>query len=419
MSRLTGKEVYNLMEAYQAVYTPQVNEDFLWESYLTEESISEAYHTVADYLVFNEFVPGYHTAEVYMSEMPVEDIDSILFETGFINEQYLLEAGFFQNAANSAIGGVKRAGSAVAGGIRSAAGGADRAVGGAVRAGNSLASFAKKDIQKRVSDTIKTGQTISGGSQRAARAVAGGVQKAVTPVAQAVSGAAQRAVSAGQSALGGAARAVQGAGKAVVGGAQRAAGAVTGAAGAAGRRIGQEIEISRKVGAGEPLNKPTVAKPTPAAAPSSQYTKQNLGGAQYGAFKGGGGDAAIRKGSSAGEVVAQGRKNISKVVSGREMNVTAPGVVKSGFDMFDVVLGHLIGEGYADTEQAALQIMANMSEEWRESIISESLVDAAQGAGRVVIGGAKKVGRAVGGVVKRAVQGVGKAVVPSDPTKGY
>jgi len=39
------------------------------------------------------------------------------------------------------------------------------------------------------------------------------------------------------------------------------------------------------------------------------------------------------------------------------------------FDPFDVVFGHLIDEGYADTEEAALQIMANMSEEWRESIV--------------------------------------------------
>jgi len=40
-----------------------------------------------------------------------------------------------------------------------------------------------------------------------------------------------------------------------------------------------------------------------------------------------------------------------------------------GFDMFDVVKGHLLDEGYADTEEAALAIMANMSEEWRESIV--------------------------------------------------
>jgi hypothetical protein len=43
----------------------------------------------------------------------------------------------------------------------------------------------------------------------------------------------------------------------------------------------------------------------------------------------------------------------------------------AGFDMFDVVKGYLIGEGYADTEEAALAIMINMSEEWRQSIIEE------------------------------------------------
>ncbi len=38
-------------------------------------------------------------------------------------------------------------------------------------------------------------------------------------------------------------------------------------------------------------------------------------------------------------------------------------------DLFDIVKGHLLDEGYADTEEAALAIMANMSEEWRQSII--------------------------------------------------
>jgi hypothetical protein len=40
-------------------------------------------------------------------------------------------------------------------------------------------------------------------------------------------------------------------------------------------------------------------------------------------------------------------------------------------DMFDAVKGYLIGEGYADTEEAALKIMANMSEEWRDSIVEQ------------------------------------------------
>ena len=38
-------------------------------------------------------------------------------------------------------------------------------------------------------------------------------------------------------------------------------------------------------------------------------------------------------------------------------------------DLFDIVKGHLMSEGYADTEEAALVIMANMSEEWKQSIV--------------------------------------------------
>ena len=34
MSRLTGKEVYSLMEAYQAVYQPELREDYLFEKFL-------------------------------------------------------------------------------------------------------------------------------------------------------------------------------------------------------------------------------------------------------------------------------------------------------------------------------------------------------------------------------------------------
>jgi hypothetical protein len=43
-------------------------------------------------------------------------------------------------------------------------------------------------------------------------------------------------------------------------------------------------------------------------------------------------------------------------------------------DLFDLIKGHLISEGYADTEEAALKIMANMSETWKQSIV-EAKVD--------------------------------------------
>ena len=49
-------------------------------------------------------------------------------------------------------------------------------------------------------------------------------------------------------------------------------------------------------------------------------------------------------------------------------------------DSFDIVKGHLIDEGYADTEEAAVAIMANMSEEWKQSILDEGASDFLKGA---------------------------------------
>lgn len=47
-------------------------------------------------------------------------------------------------------------------------------------------------------------------------------------------------------------------------------------------------------------------------------------------------------------------------------------------DMFDLVKNHLLDEGYADTENAAIVIMSNMSEEWRKSILEGSIADRAR-----------------------------------------
>jgi len=47
----------------------------------------------------------------------------------------------------------------------------------------------------------------------------------------------------------------------------------------------------------------------------------------------------------------------------------AMGELGEGVDLFDYLLEYLIAEGYADTNKAAIAIMSNMSEEWRESII--------------------------------------------------
>jgi hypothetical protein len=42
---------------------------------------------------------------------------------------------------------------------------------------------------------------------------------------------------------------------------------------------------------------------------------------------------------------------------------------KEEFDIYDIILSHLLDEGYAETPEAAEVIMVNMSEEWRESIV--------------------------------------------------
>jgi hypothetical protein len=43
--------------------------------------------------------------------------------------------------------------------------------------------------------------------------------------------------------------------------------------------------------------------------------------------------------------------------------------IQDSYDLYDIILSHLLDEGYADTEQAAEVIMVNMSEDWRESIV--------------------------------------------------
>ena len=42
---------------------------------------------------------------------------------------------------------------------------------------------------------------------------------------------------------------------------------------------------------------------------------------------------------------------------------------KEEYDIYDIILLHLLDEGYAETPEAAETIMVNMSEEWRQSII--------------------------------------------------
>lgn len=46
---------------------------------------------------------------------------------------------------------------------------------------------------------------------------------------------------------------------------------------------------------------------------------------------------------------------------------------KEHYDLYDIILSHLLDEGYAETQEAAEAIMVNMSEEWRENIVEENM----------------------------------------------
>jgi hypothetical protein len=48
-------------------------------------------------------------------------------------------------------------------------------------------------------------------------------------------------------------------------------------------------------------------------------------------------------------------------------------VVSDSYDLYDIILSHLLDEGYAETQEQAEVIMVNMSEEWRESIMEENV----------------------------------------------
>ena len=86
------------------------------------------------------------------------------------------------------------------------------------------------------------------------------------------------------------------------------------------------------------------------------------------------------------------------------------------YDLYDIILSHLLDEGYADTEQAAEAIMVNMSEDWRESIVEGGF----NSSGRYDVGGGRTVGP-VAGAVRSLFSGnlpKGQTYVPPSPQKG-
>ena len=99
----------------------------------------------------------------------------------------------------------------------------------------------------------------------------------------------------------------------------------------------------------------------------------------------GGGSSSKGGGSSAQDVTDDPN---SKPIAARSRGYTVGGSQGYGisgikladsYDIYDIILSHLLDEGYADTQEQAEVIMVNMSEDWRESIFE----NVSSGKGRV------------------------------------
>jgi hypothetical protein len=85
--------------------------------------------------------------------------------------------------------------------------------------------------------------------------------------------------------------------------------------------------------------------------------------------KGGGNSAPDVTDDPNSKPIAARLKNY-KPMGGARYGIAGVGLADS-YDLYDIILSHLLDEGYADTQEQAEAIMVNMSEDWRESICEE------------------------------------------------
>jgi hypothetical protein len=123
-------------------------------------------------------------------------------------------------------------------------------------------------------------------------------------------------------------------------------------------------------------------------------------------------------GAVAGQKVDQTASDLKKGNYGKALNTVVDGVrtLTQSVDLYDIILSHLIDEGYAETVENAESIMVNMSEDWRESIVEEGF----NSSGRYDVGGGNTVGP-VAGAVRSLFSGnlpKGQTYVPPSPQRG-
>lgn len=286
MSRITGFDAANLIEAYNAVYAPQE------EVELTEEQIQEDFENWV-----NSLVEEGHD----LSEYTWEDM----------YEEYITEIGFNPAAKGSTTSGAVTTYGA-----------------------NDPRRTQSGPYQSRFARPMNAGtpQTFGGGRSRqvTTRPQIGSLPPSARQVAQYPQGV-RTGVGGGN-----AGASVQPPARPAVRPAAQPVAATT---------IASTRPVATAPAApAAPRPTPTAAVPNAPAAPRPSLAQQT---AEL---------RAMRKASQQRQI-AQGGTPATPLVQ--------------SFDPFDIVMGYLIDEGYAETEETAAVIMTNMSEEWRQSILDE------------------------------------------------
>jgi hypothetical protein len=137
-------------------------------------------------------------------------------------------------------------------------------------------------------------------------------------------------------------------------------------------RIGSPLGIVAAVM--EPT--PTSSQDTPSTALLSKSTKAQQSVGKYNTMDPGGrirNRLAVGQGK-VGTVAQSFDKEYAKQKSAgaKTFNFQGKSYTTDSYDFFDMMMDYLISEGYADTNKNAIVIMANMSEEWKRSIVEET-----------------------------------------------
>jgi len=314
MSRITGFDAANLIEAYNAVYASQK------EVELTEEQVQEDFENWVNSLVEE----GHDLSEYTWEEMYEEYLNEVIRPT---TGQQTAPRPTTSPRPTPAATGYNPAG----GGM----GGARGSRGPVVSQRPAPSRFGT--TTPKGSSVTSTGVSGLSAADRAAYSAGGGNTAAQRGMGQTTS----QVIAQGRANLG---RMDQG----------RPAPARPAAAPASSRPVASAAARPAAPASSRPtVSAPAAPRSTPAATAPSAPAAPRPSLAQQ--------TAELRKMRQASQQrqIAQGGTPATPLVQ--------------SFDPFDIVMGHLIDEGYAESEEAAAVIMANMSEEWRESILEADL----------------------------------------------